>query len=125
MKSESLSRRLTAAILVVAWTSAGCTSLKTIDPASPGQPAFGPVQAGDIVVVQTRDGERARVVVQRIDGETLVAADGRRYVRSDLVSVQRKTLSGPKTAGLIAGIAGGVFVVVMIAVGRYLAENSQ
>jgi uncharacterized lipoprotein YajG len=120
-----VSRRLIAAVLVGALTFAGCTSMKTIRLASPGGPPFGPVQAGDTVVVQTRDGERARFVVQQIDGETLIAADGRRYVRSDLLHVQRKALSGPKTAGLIAGIAGGGFVLVAIAVGRYLQENSR
>jgi len=32
---------------------------------------------------------------------------------------------GAKTAGLIAVIAGGVFVVVAIAVGAWLGENSR
>jgi uncharacterized lipoprotein YajG len=119
-----VSRRLIAAVLVGALTFAGCTSMKTIRPASPGQPPFGPVQTGDTVVVQTRDGERARFVVQQIDGETLIAPNGRRYVRSDLLRVERKAFSGRKTAGLIAGIAGGVFVLVAIAVGRWLHDNT-
>jgi uncharacterized lipoprotein YajG len=116
------SRRLIAAVLVGALTVAGCTSMKTIRPASPGEPPFGPVQTGDTVVVHTRDGVRARFVVRQIDGETLVAADGRRYVRSDLRRVQRKAFSGWKTAGLIAG---GVFVAVEVAVGHWLAKHSR
>jgi hypothetical protein len=119
-----VSRRLTAAVMVSALTFAACTSMKTIRPAIPGEPPFGPVQRGDTVVVYTRGGESARFVVQEIDGETLVAADGRRYVRSELLRVDRKAFSGPKTAGLIAGIAGGVFVVVAIAVGIWLLDNS-
>ena len=63
--------------------------------------------------------------VQRIDSGAIIASDGRRYVRSDLVLVQRKALSGPKTALLIAGIVGGVFVAVAIAVGLWLQDNSQ
>ena len=120
-----VSRRLIAAVLVGALTLAGCTSMKTIRPTTPGDPAFGPVHAGDTVLVQTRAGERARFVVQQIDGETLIAPDGRRYLRSDLVRVQHKALSGPKTAGLVAGIAGGVFVLLALAVGRWLSENSR
>lgn len=119
------SGRLVASVLAGALTFAGCTSMKTIRPALPGEPPFGPVQTGDTVVVQTRAGERTSFIVQRIDGETVIASDGRRYVRSDLVRVQRKAFSGPKTTGLIAGIAGGVFVAVAIAVGLWLQENSR
>lgn len=119
-----VSRRLIAAVLVGTLTFAGCTSMKTIRPASPGEPPFGSVQTGDTVVVQTRDGAHARFVVQQIDGETLIAPNGRRYVRSDLLRVERKAFSGRKTAGLIAGIAGGVFVLVAIAVGRWLHDNT-
>ena len=115
-------RRLIVAVLVGALTSAGCSSTKTIRPASPGEPSFGPVQTGDTVVVQTRDGLSTRFVVQRIDGETLVAADGRRYVRSDLLHVQRRTFSGLKTAVLIAGVGGGV---LMLSVGLWLTANSR
>lgn len=120
-----IAQLLLASLLVGAFALAGCTTLKTIRPGLPGEPPFGPVQPGDTVVVHTRDGEQASFVVQGIDGETLVASSGRRYVRSDLVLVQRKAVSGPKTAGLIAAIAGGVFVVVAITVGFWLAENSQ
>jgi hypothetical protein len=120
-----VSRRLVASVLVGALTFGGCTSMNTIRPSLPGEPPFGPVQTGDTVVVQTRGGEQACFIVQRIDGETLIASDGRRYVRSDLVRVERKAFSGPKTAGLIASIAGGVFVIVAITVGLWLGKNSR
>ena len=118
-------RRLIASVLLGAFTFAGCTSLKTIRPATPGEPPFGPVRAGDVVVVHTRSGQEASVTVQRIDGETLIASDGRRYLSSDLVLVQRKEVNRAKTAALIAGIAGGAFLVVMITVGVWLGENSR
>jgi hypothetical protein len=118
-------RRLVASVLLGACTFAGCTSLQTIRPAVPGEAPFGPVQAGDTVLVQTRAGDQVFFVVQRIDGEALMAPNGRRYERSDLVRVQRKAISGPKTTALIAGIAGGVLIVVALTVGKWLGENSQ
>jgi hypothetical protein len=63
-------------------------------------------------------------VVQQIDGETLIAADGRRYVRSDLLLVQRKALDGRKTTELIVGIAGAALVVFVSAMASWLGENS-
>jgi len=119
-----MSRRLIVVVLVAALTATGCTSMKTIRPASPGEPPFGPVRSGDTVVVQTRDGNTARFVVQLIDGKTLVAADGRRYARSDLRLVQRKAFNGRKTTELIVGIAGGALVVFVVAMANWLIENS-
>jgi hypothetical protein len=115
-------RRLIATVLAGALTLAGCTSMKTIRPASPGEPPFGPVQAGDTIVVRTREGVSARFVVQKIDGEALIAADGRRYARADLLRVQRKTFSGWKTTVLIAGVGAGALIV---GVGLWLGANSR
>jgi hypothetical protein len=106
-------------------TLTGCTTVQTIRPASPGEPPFGSLQAGDTVVVVTRSGERSTFVVQRIDGDALIAPYGRRYDRSDLALVERQAFSGKKTAGLIALIAGGAFVIVAITVGLWLGENSR
>ena len=83
------------------------------------------MQSGDDVVVLTRDGASARFVVQQVDGETLIATDGRRFAGSDVVRVEREESSRTKTIGLIAGIAGVAFVIVAISVGHWLAENSQ
>lgn len=118
-------RRLVALILVTAFALTGCTTMHTIRPASPGAPPFGTLQPGDTVVVVTRGGDQTSFAVQRIEGETLVAQDGRRYLASELVRVERKTVSGAKTAWLIAGIAGGVFMVVALTVGVWLGENSR
>ena len=119
-----VSRRLIAALLAAAPTLAGCTSMKTIRPASPGERPFGPIKRGDTVVLHTRDGESARLVVRQIDGETLIAADGRRYRRSDLQLVQRKGIDGSKTTELIVGIAAGALVVFLSALASWLGENS-
>ena len=120
-------RRLIASVLigVVAVASAGCTTMQTIRPAMPADGPFRPLQTGDTLVVLTKSGEQTSFVVQRIEGDTLVASDGRRFVLSDLARVERKAFSGAKTTGLIAAIAGGAFLVVAITVGVWLGENSQ
>jgi hypothetical protein len=119
--------RLIASVLigVLAFASAGCTTMQTIRPAMPGEGPFRPLKTGDSLVVLVKGGEQASFVVQRIEGNTLVASDGRRFVLSDLARVERKTFSGGKTAGLIAAIAGGAFLIVAITVGVWLGENSQ
>ena len=94
-----------------------CSSMKALQPVTtPGEPIYGPLKAGDTVVVETRDGEQWRFVVQEVDGEVIVAPGGVRYARQDIVRVQRKSFSGPKTFGLIAGIVGGYLVLLSIVV---------
>jgi hypothetical protein len=94
-------------------------------PANPGDPVFGRVQAGDTVFVETRGGEQVSFVVQHIDGETLIATGGRRYANADLIRIERKEVSRAKTTGLIAAIAGGVYLVVGVTVGLWLGKHSQ
>jgi hypothetical protein len=118
-------KRLVVLVLVGALTSAGCTTLKPVRLASPGEPLFGNVKTGDTVIVQTRSGEQTQFVVQQIDGETLVASDGRRYARPDVVFLQRKALDGPKTAGLVAAISGAAFIAIVVSIGLWLTKNSQ
>jgi hypothetical protein len=112
-------RRQVAVMLVACLLTTGtlgCTSMKTIRPNSvPGSPTWGKLQVGDTVIVQIANRERWRFVVQQIDGDAIVAPNGRRFERSDIVRVQRKSFSGPKTAGLIAGIVGAVYVAIGIA----------
>lgn len=91
--------------------------MKTIHPATtPNQPLYGPLKAGDTVIVQTPDGERWRFVVQAIDGQVIVAPGGKRYGRSDIVRLQKRAFSGPRTVGLIAGLTAGAVLLFGIAV---------
>jgi hypothetical protein len=89
---------------------------------APGQPVYGPLKPGDTVVVETSDGEQGPFVVDRIDGDTIVARGGARFTRQDILRLERRTFSGPKTAILIGGIAAGA---VMLAVGNWIAHNSR
>jgi hypothetical protein len=110
-------RRVIALALVTALLpSAACTSMKTIHPAtSPESATYGPLKAGDTVRVQTADGQSKRFIVQQINGETIIGPEGQRYTRAEVVRLERKSFSGPKTAGLVAGIFGGLFLLVAAA----------
>ena len=113
-----LIRRTIAAILLLAVTlTTGCTSMKTIRPATaPGPPPSDQLKVGDTVIVQTRDLSRWRFVVQEITGDAIVARGGQRFERSDIVSVQRKSFSTAKTVTLVAVVGFGVFVMYGLAV---------
>jgi hypothetical protein len=120
-----MSHRLIVMVLCSALMVSGCTTLKPIRVAQPEMPGFGPVKTGDTLVVQTRSGETARFVVRDMTEDTLIAADGRQYTRSDLVTIERRASSGKKTAILVAVGLGVVAVAVMVAVGWWLSENSR
>ena len=109
--------RVIACLLVCAMTAAssGCTSMKTIKPAVPGAPVFGKVKAGDTVQVRTQDGRSKRFVVQQVEPEALVAADGTRFTRAEIVGLQRRSFSGGKTGALAAGVAVGAFLAFLAA----------
>lgn len=115
--------RIEASVLACGLLLSGCTSMQRIRPATaPSQPVYGPLKPGDTVVVHTAAGEQAPFVVDRIDGETIVARGGTRFTRQDIVRLERRAVSAPKTAALIGGIAAGA---VMLAVGAWLGENSR
>jgi hypothetical protein len=89
--------------------------MKTIKPAVPGAPVFGKVKAGDTVQVRTHDGRSKRFVVQQVEAETLVAADGTRFTRTEIAGLQRRSFSAGKTGALAAGLAGGAFLLLLAA----------
>lgn len=81
------------------------------------------VSPGDEVRITLRDGRRITVKVQTIDATGVVAVDRLRYEAADILTVERKSFSGPKTAILVAaGVAAFLFVAYAAAVGG-LAGN--
>ena len=78
-------------------------------------PVFGKVKAGDTVQVRTHDGRSKRFVVQQVEAETLVAADGTRFTRTEIAGLQRRSFSAGKTGALAAGLAGGAFLLLLAA----------
>ena len=107
--------RFVTCVLACSLLLSGCTSVKRIQPATaPGQPVYGPLKPGDTVVMQTADGQEGSFVVDRIDGETIVVRGGTRFTRQEIVGLERRAFSGPKTAVLVGGVAAGA---VWLAVG--------
>ena len=81
-----------------------------------GGPAFGTIKAGDTISVRLNDGRRERFVVESLGGSTIVSATGARYDRSEIVQLQRRSFSAPKTALLAVGGFVGFIVVLGVAV---------
>jgi hypothetical protein len=117
-------QRLVASLLLcsLAMTSVRCTSMKTLRPVTqpPGNTTFGNLKAGDTVSIRTTDGRASRFVVQQVEGNAIVAPDGVRYTSTEIVELKRRSFSGPKTAGLAAGIFAGIYLVAAIAVATAL-----
>ena len=93
--------------------NSACSSMKTIDPVtSPSAAPFGDVKAGDTVLVELNSGARWRFKVHAVEGEHLVGDNNSRVARSEIARLQRKSFSGPKTAGLVAGIVAALLFVM-------------
>jgi hypothetical protein len=113
------SGRLMRWVLVLAFASLGaaCTTMKTVTPATdPSKPRFGPVRAGDTVVLHLHDGRRMEITVARVERDALVSAEGVRYPHADITQLQRRSLSGVKTLGLVGGIYLATVAALALAV---------
>jgi len=111
----SIQRPVAVVLIGALLLSVGCTSMRPVRVAAPAEPTYGQVQPGDTVMVQKADGGRSRFVVEQLDGDTIIARGGRRFPRQDIVHLWRRSFTVPKTACLIAGIAGGLYVMVGLA----------
>jgi hypothetical protein len=102
-------------ISLVAFTamSSSCTSMKrvTLSPAEGGS-TFGRIRVGDTVAVQLSNGKEHRFVVAAIEGETLVARDGTRVRRSEILAAKLRSTSVIKTTFLVSGLAAGGFFLL-------------
>ena len=114
-KRMIIQRPVAVVVMGALLLATGCTSMRPVRVATPAEPTYGQVQPGDTVMVQTPDGERWRFVVEQIDGDTIIARGGTRFPRQQVVQLWRRSFSTPKTVGLIAGIAGGLWVIIGIA----------
>ena len=107
VRSAAMNPRYPACLLacILAFSAAGCTSLKTIRLTdSPPSAPFERVRVGDTVRVETRDGERHQFQVRQIDGDVLVSESGDRYPRGQVVRLQRRSVSIGRTALLVGGV---------------------
>jgi hypothetical protein len=81
------------------------------------------VSAGDQVRITLRDGRLVSFKVLVDDSAGIVAVDNSRYEMADIVTLERKGLSGTRTVILVAaGIATFVLVLYAVAVAS-LAGN--
>jgi hypothetical protein len=100
-------------VCVLAASGTGCTSVKTIRPATePTASPFGSVKTGDKILLHLKDGRRVQIVVQKIDGDALLSEEGGRYSRSEITQLQRRSFSGGKTALAVAGTVAAALLVV-------------
>ena len=119
-------KRATAGLLLVCLLgctamASSCTSMKqvTLNPTA-GGPAFGRIRVGDTVAVRLSNGSQQRFVVAAIQGDTLVATDGARFARTDIVEAKRRSTSVIRTSFLAGGLAvGGLFLVAFILFATY------
>ena len=101
-------RRALAAVLVLT-LALGCTSLRNVHP-EPANP-FATIHVGEVVKVHTRDGRQNEFKVAQISPVEIVGTDGQRYQASEITQLQRRTVSGVKTAALGAGIGLGLLLI--------------
>ena len=117
MMTFTLSRLLGYMLICgLAAGTTGCRSMQTVRPNTPAAAGpFGPVKAGDIVRVQTHDGRRITFTVREVSGDALVAEDGERYDRRDIVRLERRAISPGRTALLVVGLGFAAYSALMIA----------
>jgi len=105
-------RTVIVAVLVLT-LAPGCTSLHTVhrEPANP----FSAIRVGDVVNVHTSDGRQHQFKVARISAVEIVGTDGQTYQASEIVRLQRRTVSGVRTAAAVGGIFfASLFVSLLI-----------
>ena len=112
----TLHRGITVCLLVcvVSAASVGCTTMKTIHPAKnpSGTSAFRNVKVGQEVIVETHDGRRDRVVVQRVESDAIVSRQGTRYAQKDIARIQRESFSPIKAAAWTLGTFAGLAILL-------------
>ena len=110
--------------LIAAVASNGCTSMRRapVVAAAP-QPLSWRVSPGDEVRVSMRNGQSAQFTVQTVESAAIIARDGTRYNLTDIVSVERRSLSGVKTTLLVVGIVCGALLLFVAAAQAALVGN--
>ena len=105
-------RRLLVAVLVLT-LAPGCTSLRNVhlEPANP----FATIRVGDVVNVHTSDGRQNEFKVAQISPVEIVGSEGQKYSASEITRLQRRRVSGVKTAAaLVGGFFAAMFVSLLI-----------
>ncbi len=101
-------------LTVFALAGSGCTSLHPIALVTTGAPvATVGIKPGDDVRVTMRDGRKARFTVESVEPSTVIARGGTRYAMDEMTTLERRSFSGAKTAGYIAGVGAAAFLILV------------
>ena len=116
------SARYTVPIVVLSLIASGCTSYKRIGLQSPTPAAaFSHVKPGDTVRVTLRDRTRQTFTIASVSDVDLTSADGRLFVATDIVGLERRHYDVKKNVGLIIiGVAVTFFIGFVQAYGQVL-----
>ena len=108
-------KRATALLTVVAFLTAGCTSLQNVPLSQNGQSVQRPdIKAGESVVVTKKDGAKQKFKVLKVEDDALVGQNVR-ISYADMASLEAQRADGsPSKKALIIG--GAVLGAVVIAV---------
>jgi len=98
----------------------GCHTLTRVEvpdstPSAPNAAVFAELKAGDHVRITLRSGEKVSFALAEVRADGLVGRGGRHIPYRDMAKLEERHVSRGKTAWLIAGIAGGVGLYLLIA----------
>ena len=115
-RSVALSRSLVCALTALAVATASCSSMHKVPvvQTSPGQPIAWQVKTGDTIRVTLRDGGSSEFKVQSVTPDAIISSDGARFENANITQVERRGISGGKTAGAV-GAGLGIFAIVLLA----------
>ena len=110
LSSEGRDMRTVIVAVLVLMLATGCTSLHTVhrEPANP----FAAIRVGDVVNVHTLDGRQDQFEVAQISAVEIVGTNGQKYQASEITRLQRRKVSGVKTAAAVVGI---LFAALLVA----------
>jgi hypothetical protein len=106
---------VSCALSASALTMNGCTSMHRTPVNVAPQPPSPHLRSGDEVHVTMRDGRRARFRVLTADAASIIARDGSKYDRADILTIEQRQFSGVKTTLLVVGIVGVVLGAMVAA----------
>ena len=109
---------LVAMLATAPLASTGCRSMRPVTPeTTAAQPTWN-VRPGDDLRLTLVDGRSVTCTVAAVETGVIVAKDGARYPFADIREVERRELSGGKTAVAVGGgvlgalLAAAILVVV-------------
>lgn len=108
-------------------TGSGCALMHPVRPTTdPSRPTYSRMKSGQFVVLHLHDGRRVELVVDRIEPDAIVAADGRRYANNEIRKAEVRRLTKGEVAVVSVLIGAGVFVYMFVqAVGKAIGEAGR